>query len=323
MTATSSGEHSSPLAACISGDSGIQAVGLRRSFGPVLAVDEVSFAAPTGAVTALIGPNGAGKTTLLLILAGLLRPDSGAVCIAGHDLAKSGPAARSQLGWMPDVFGTWGSLTCTEILTSFAAAYGIEAQRGRTRAAELLEQVHLSEFAHRPARVLSRGQRQRLGFARALIHDPAVLLLDEPASGLDPRSRIDLRDLLRGLAREGKTILVSSHVLVELEEVYDHAVFLSKGRTVQAAANGAPSAAARRGWRVDSLDPVALRNFLDSASITWASGSDGGVIVALTGRESAQQLVRAAVLADVPIHTVAPVSGRLEEAYLSLDEERS
>lgn len=312
---------SAPLAACFAGEVGIAADGLKRSFGTVKAVDGVTFEAPASAVTALIGPNGSGKTTLLLLLSGLLAPDAGRACVAGHDLGTESFAARTQVGWMPDVFGTWDALTCTEILATFGEAYGLRPSAARSRAAELLEMVHLTEFATRPARVLSRGQRQRLGFARALVHDPAVLLLDEPASGLDPRSRIELRDLLRSLAREGKTVLVSSHVLSELEEVVDHAVFLSKGRTVNAAATG--NMTVRRGWRLEALDPVALRAFLDGARIPWTNGTGGEVLVGLTGRDSAQELVRAAVAANVPLHTIAPVSGRLEEAYLALDEERS
>ncbi|MFV0406955.1 MAG: ABC transporter ATP-binding protein [Propioniciclava sp.] len=313
--------QSSPLAQCFAGEVGIAAEGLQRSFGDVLAVADVSFTAPAGAVTALIGPNGSGKTTLLLILAGLVRPDAGQACIAGQDLRAESGAVRGQVGWMPDVFGTWDSMTCLEILTTFAAAYGMRSAAGSTRAQELLARLHLTEFARRPARVLSRGQRQRLGFARALIHDPAVLLLDEPASGLDPRSRIELRDLLRELAREGKTVIVSSHVLSELEEVFDHAVFLSRGRTVEARAEGETHPT--RGWRLAALDPVTLREFLDSVGIPWSDGMDGEVVVGLTGRDSAQELLRAAVTAEVPLHTIAPVSGRLEEAYLALDEERS
>ncbi len=303
------------------GNSGIEAADLRRAFGEVRAVDGVTFVAPAGAVTALIGPNGSGKTTLLLLLAGLLRPDAGHASVGGFDLATENLQARSRIGWMPDVFGTWDALTCTEILTTFARAYGIAKPEAERRALGLLERVHLAEFASRPARVLSRGQKQRLGLARALAHDPSVLLLDEPASGLDPRSRIELREVLRGLAAEGKTVLVSSHVLSELEEVYDHAVFLSQGRTVELSTAAQP-ASLSRGWRLDAIDPVALRTFLDDADIPWQAGAGGDVIVQLAGYESAAQLLHAAVAAGVLVHTVAPLSGRLEEAYLSLDQER-
>jgi ABC-type multidrug transport system ATPase subunit len=300
---------------------GIEAIGLKRAFGEVRAVDGITFTAPAGAVTALIGPNGSGKTTLLLLLAGLLQADTGRANIAGYDVVADNLEARSRVGWMPDAFGTWDALTCTEILTTFAHAYGIDRRSTAQRVHLLLDRVHLAEFASSPARVLSRGQKQRLGLARALVHDPEVLLLDEPASGLDPRSRIELRDLLRELAADGKTVLVSSHVLSELEEVYDRAVFLSRGRTVDVSAP--PAEAVKRGWRLDATDPVALRTFLDDAGIPWSGQPNGEVIILLAGYESARELIQAAVGADVPLHTITPVAGRLEETYLSLDQDRT
>lgn len=301
---------------------GIEARDLKRSFGEVRAVDGITFSAPAGAVTALIGPNGSGKTTLLLLLAGLLRPDDGVARVVGYDVITQNLKARSNIGWMPDSFGTWEALTCSEVLTIFAHAYGLSRAEAPSRVATVLELVHLAEFAQRPARVLSRGQKQRLGLARALVHDPAVLLLDEPASGLDPRSRVELRDLLRDLASAGKTVLVSSHVLAELEELYDHAVFLSKGRTVDVSQAGQP-ASAGRGWRLEAVEPTELRDFLDRTGIPWVAGpGTGEVTVPLAGVESASELIKAAVGAGVALHTVAPLVGRLEETYLSLNEER-
>lgn len=300
---------------------GIEVEGLRRAFGDVQAVVDVSFAAPVGAVTALVGPNGSGKTTVLLMLTGLLAPDSGQARVAGFDVVSQNLKARQQVGWMPDIFGTWDALTCSEILSTFAHAYGVNRADTPARVAEVLELVHLSEFATRAARVLSRGQKQRLGLARALVHDPAVLLLDEPASGLDPRSRLELRALLRDLADSGKTIVVSSHVLAELEELSDEAVFLSRGRTVEVAQHS-PGSAPPRGWRLDALEPTELRAFLSDSGIPWESASGTEVTVALTGADSATELIRAAVAAGVSLHTVAPVSGRLEDAYLSLNQER-
>lgn len=300
--------------------SGVEVEGLRRAFGAVQAVVDVSFTAPSGAVTALIGPNGSGKTTVLLMLAGLLAPDSGRASVAGFDVITQNLKAREQVGWMPDVFGTWDALSCVEILSTFAHAYGVSRAETPDRVAQVLELVHLDEFAARPARVLSRGQKQRLGLARALVHDPAVLLLDEPASGLDPRSRLELRGLLRSLADQGKTVLVSSHVLAELEELTDEAVFLSRGRTIEVSES--TGQAALRGWRLDALEPTELRAFLSEAGIPWQAATGTEVTVPLAGVESATELIRAAVAAGVSLHTVAPVSGRLEDAYLSLNQER-
>lgn len=300
---------------------GIRADDVHRAFGSVRAVDGATFTAPSGAVTALIGPNGSGKTTLLLVLAGLLAASSGRVEVAGSDPRHA--TTRRRIGWMPDEFGTWDALTPTEILVTFAQAYGLPKAQARARAAALLDQLHLTELATSPARVLSRGQKQRLGLARALVHDPDVLLLDEPASGLDPRSRVELRDTLRTLAGQGKTVLLSSHVLAELEDVYDEAVFLDRGRTV--APDTSVTQPSTRGWRLGALDRGALLAFLDHAGIPWQAspGVSDEVVVALTGPQSAADLLKAALADDVPVHTVAPVAGRLEEAYLALDHEES
>ncbi len=235
---------------------GIEVSGLTRSFGDVRALDGLSLQARPGEVTALIGPNGAGKTTLLLVLATLLAPDDGMVRVCGLDPVVEPRAVRAQIGWMPDGFGTWDTLTVTEVLTTVAQAYRIPRPAATDRVREVLALVHLDDLAERPARVLSRGQKQRLGLARALVHDPSVLLLDEPASGLDPRSRIELRDILRAQAAAGRTVLVSSHILTELQEMADRAVVVAKGRTVTS--YELRDAVARPRWRVSALDGPAL-----------------------------------------------------------------
>ena len=163
----------------------IEVAGVTRFFGSTRAVWNMSMTVPAGSVTGLVGPNGAGKTTLLLMLAALLAPDDGTICIAGLDPLTQPRQVHQAVGWMPDAFGTWDSLTCTEILMTFATAQGLDEDTGLRNAAEMLATVHLGEMARTPARVLSRGQKQRLGLARALIHRPQVLLLDEPAAGMD------------------------------------------------------------------------------------------------------------------------------------------
>ncbi len=162
-------------------DDGIVARGVRRRFGPVEAVRGMDLDVPPGEVTALVGPNGAGKTTLLLILATLLVPDAGHVRVAGYDPITEADAVRARLGWSPDVFGVYDNLTALEYLEFFAAAYRLPGDEGRRRARELLELTHLAQYGEQPVHVLSRGQKQRLGLARALVHRPSVLLLDEPA----------------------------------------------------------------------------------------------------------------------------------------------
>ncbi len=342
------------------GPGGIVVRGLARSFGAVRALDGVDLVARPGRVTALVGPNGSGKTTLLLVLAGLLVPDAGQVRVAGLDPVTDGLAARTRTGWMPDAFGTWDSLTAREVLTTFADAYRLPRAQSGPRVDALLATVHLTEYADRPASVLSRGQKQRLGLARALVHSPEVLLLDEPASGLDPRSRVDLRVLLRELAAAGTTVLVSSHVLSELDELADDAVFLSRGRTVRSdvmtGTTGADGTAeplgvqGRRTWHVRALSATALTSWLTSVGAVWrpdeagvvgaaaspsgfepppgtplpavAPDGPGGVLLEIDGDAGAAALVRDAVSAGVPLVSIAPAGGALEQVYLTLDEER-
>ena len=221
----------------------IEVAGVTRFFGSTRAVWNMSMTVPAGSVTGLVGPNGAGKTTLLLMLAALLAPDGGTIRIAGLDPLTQPRQVHQAVGWMPDAFGTWDSLTCTEILMTFATAQGLDEDTGLRNTAEMLAAVHLGEMARTPARVLSRGQKQRLGLARALIHRPQVLLLDEPAAGMDPRSRAELRVLLRELASSGVTVLVSSHILPELEQMVDGVIFMAHGQAIAPAS--APSAQPR------------------------------------------------------------------------------
>ncbi len=293
---------------------GIVASGVRRTFGTVVAVDHIDLQAPAGEVTALVGPNGSGKTTLLLVLASLLVPDAGQVQVAGFDPVTQPREVRARVGWMPDVFGTWETLTSREVLATVAEAFRLPAATSRERIGSLLELVHLTDLADRPTQVLSRGQKQRLGLARALVHDPEVLLLDEPASGLDPRSRVELRGIVRSLAARGKAVVVSSHVLAELDEMADRAVIVAGGRTVSSQTL-AESAAAVRPWRITSLDDDALRAALDSREITHA-GPD--VTVELASDLAASRLLADLVSAGVPVLAFHPAAGVLEQAYLSL-----
>lgn len=303
---------------------GISARGVRRSFGDVHAVRDVTLDARAGAVTGLVGPNGSGKTTLLLMLASLLAPDAGELRIDGIDPIADPAAARTRLGWMPDALGAWPSLTARETVVTTGRLYGLDRPAAAARAAALLHEVGLDDLADAPARVLSRGQKQRLGLARALVHDPRVLLLDEPASGLDPQARIDLRMLLRRLAAEGRTILISSHVLSELEEVVDDAVFLVQGRTVSAD-RIAVAATRERTWRIR----VADRDPADvAAEVATALGHDAAhvrvdrreLLVAFGTDAAAAAGLAALVGAGLPVAEFSAATGILEHTFLDLEE---
>lgn len=276
----------------------------------------MSLLAPTGAVTALVGPNGSGKTTLMLMIAGLLAPDAGTVRVAGFDPTTHGAAVQARLGWMPDVFGAWDALRVSEHLELFADAYRVPPDRSRARVAELLDLVRLTDLAQAPARVLSRGQKQRLGLARALVHDPECLVLDEPASGLDPGSRVELRQVLRRLAAQGRSVLVSSHVLSELDEMADGAVFVLAGRTV--APDEVAGAAGRRFWRVAAVDAAALDLALAARGLQVAPAPGAARDVALADEAAAADLLSALVGEGLRLHHFAPSAGRIEQTYLGL-----
>jgi len=296
---------------------GVAVRDVRRSFGPVQAVRGISLRAAPGEVTALVGPNGAGKTTLLLILATLLTPDAGELRVAGHDPVTEPDAVRARMGWSPDFFGMYDNLTAREYLEFFAAAYRLPRAAARDRAAELLELARLAEYGDQPVHVLSRGQKQRLALTRALVHRPAVLLLDEPAAGLDPHSRVELRVLLRRLAAEGAAVLVSSHILSDLEEMADRVVFVDQGVTVGEHHMSDLPRVERRTWRIRALDHGALVAALSGRGRPESSWVD----VELESEQAAAELVAELVGKGVMVTAFAPVGGALEAAYLELVDE--
>jgi ABC-2 type transport system ATP-binding protein len=300
-------------------ESAIEVSGVARSFGSVHAVRDVSFTAAYGSVTALIGPNGSGKTTLMLMLASLLAPDSGTIRIAGHDPVTAPKAVRAAMGWMPDVLGSWASLTVRTTLEITGKLHSLTATAATARARELIALTGLNALADQPTRVLSRGQKQRLSLARSLVHDPRVLLLDEPASGLDPSARVDLRTLVRRLADEGRSLLISSHVLAELDEMADTAVYMEAGSTVSAE-RVAQARTSLRSWRIRALDPATIVSALEAAGIARERlGRDHlGTLVAVTGEAEAAEVLTGLVRAGVAVTSFAPVVGDLEHTFLDL-----
>ncbi len=201
-------------------------------YGKTEAVHSISFDIPRGAIFGFIGPNGAGKTSTIKVLATLIKPASGTVRVCGYDVAKKPGEVRRKIGYMPDFFGVYDDLTAEEYLHFFAAAYHIPAIRRRQLITDVLALTDLGEKAGAPVDGLSRGMKQRLGIARLLLHDPDFLLLDEPANGLDPRARIEMRELLKELQSMGKTILISSHILHELAQFCSHIGIMEQGRVV-------------------------------------------------------------------------------------------
>jgi len=203
---------------------------VRKSYGKVDALKDASLRVPQGAIMGLIGPNGAGKTTSMLIITALLGRDGGRVRIGGIDPQRDPLAVRRHVGYMPDFFGVYEGLRATEYLEFFAATQKIRPVARPAVVADLLALVDLQDKADADVNTLSRGMKQRLSLARALIHDPELLVLDEPASGLDPRARVQLRELISELNRMGRTIIISSHILSELEGLCSHLAVVDHGQ---------------------------------------------------------------------------------------------
>jgi ABC-2 type transport system ATP-binding protein len=214
------------------GQAAVQTFGLTRKFGDLTAVDGLDLTVNRGDLFGFIGSNGAGKTTTLRILATFLQPSAGRAEILGHDVVRDADAVRHVIGYMPDFFGVYKDMEVTEYLDFFGACYKIPAAQREKTVHDVLELVGLTEKRGTLIGALSRGMQQRLGLARVLIHDPKVLLLDEPASGLDPRARIEVMAILQELQRLGKTIIISSHILSELQTLCNRVAIIEKGRLI-------------------------------------------------------------------------------------------
>jgi ABC-2 type transport system ATP-binding protein len=207
---------------------------LTRHFGRTRAVDGVSFSFPSGRIFGFVGPNGAGKTTTMRILATADEPTAGDAFLDGISVVEDPEKARHLVGFMPDYLPLHRDITVSEYLDFYARAYGLRHPRRQEALAGLEEFAGLATLRYKTIQSLSKGMKQRVSLARALVHDPPVLILDEPAAGLDPRARVELRELLKILAQQGKAILVSSHILSELSEIVDGAIIIEQGRIVRA-----------------------------------------------------------------------------------------
>ncbi len=206
---------------------------LVRDFGRTRAVDHVSFVLEPGHVYGFVGPNGAGKTTTMRIIATLDEPTAGRVAIDGRSVVQNPEFARKVVGFMPDTLPAHADMTVFEYLDFFARAYGLKGGGRRQAVADIMDFANLHGLREKTLRALSKGMKQRVSLGRALIHDPTILVLDEPAAGLDPRARIELRELLRVLCRQGKTVLISSHILTELTEICTGVIIIERGRVLE------------------------------------------------------------------------------------------
>ena len=306
---------------------------LTKRYGALTALDHLDLVLERGDVFGFIGPNGAGKSTTMKILAGLLRPSSGTAHVLGKDVLHNGDFVRRNVGYMPDFFGVYEDLTVTEYLEFFASAYGIGRRDRRKVVGDVLELTDLNYKKDALVDSLSRGMQQRLGLARVLVHDPPILLLDEPASGLDPRARIEIRELIKELQRLGKTILISSHILSELGEFCNKLGIIERGKLLvtgtiedlMVRARAHPIIAIQivgdatlaqsvlqEDSRVDRVD----RHDNDR---NGAGGGGGELLVTLRDATMHHNfLIELLVAKHVQIHSIAPQQLKLEDVFLRL-----
>lgn len=299
----------------------IEAEQLVHDYGEARALDGATMSAPEGAVTALVGPNGAGKTTLMRILAGLLRPQQGRARIGDVDVADDPQAVHAQVGFLADFIGLYDELSAERHLIHFGRAAGLSRAAARTRAETVAVQLSITPLLPRRAREMSRGQRQRLAIAQALMKSPRLLIWDEPASGLDPEARRGLSDLMAALKREGVTILVSSHILSELDDYCDHVAVMRSGRVARVESLAA-SASAAQTILIEFAEPIS------ATALAAALGAERAPVVdpsdPLRARVSApsEPGAQAALLSDLiaagaRISAFTPQKRRLADAYFA------
>jgi ABC-2 type transport system ATP-binding protein len=307
----------------------IETQGLVKRYDGTLAVGGVDLAIEPGEIFGLVGPNGAGKTTILKMLATLLEPTAGDARIAGESVRRNPQAVRRVLGYMPDAFGVYDDMKVWEYLDFFGRCHGLGPAQRRRMIGDLLELVDLAGKRDAYVLSLSRGMQQRLCLAHALVHDPSVLLLDEPASGLDPRARVELRELLRELRNLGKTIVISSHILPELEELCTSVAIVDRGRVL---ASGTISEIGQR-LRIgevlrvrvlgDEADVEAARAWFEGRSdvASAALESAGQIEIGFQGDEAgAAALLAAAVRAKVRVASYSPAATDLQELFLQVTD---
>jgi len=305
----------------------VRTEGLVKRYGTTVAVAGVNLSVEAGEIFGIVGPNGAGKSTTLKILATLLQPTSGIAEIGGWSVTRNPDQVRRVLGFMPDVFGVYDDMKVWEYLDFFGRCYGLSAAARRRTIGDLLELVDLADKRDDYVQTLSRGMEQRLCLAHALVHDPQVLLLDEPASGLDPRARVELRELLRELRSLGKTILISSHILPELEELCTSVAIVDRGQVL---AQGKVSDIERQlrfgavlRVRVlaegEALQAARDRLAADRDVATAEILGDGTIELGFRGDDAASARLLAEVVRDgLPIVTFARAASDLEELFLQV-----
>ena len=306
----------------------IETVNLTKHYGEVVALDDLNLSIAEGSCFGFLGPNGAGKTTTIRVLATLLKPTWGEARIAGCTIGWQNASIRPLIGYVPDIIGRYDDMLVSEYLEFFAACYDIHGSRRVKAVGDVLDLTDLIEAVHRPVAGLSRGMTQRLSIARVLLHDPKVLLLDEPASGLDPRARVDIRSLLSELHSMGKTILISSHVLHELSTLCDSVGILEQGSLIFAGTIPEAMAKVGSGRQVEVVvtdrAAEAGKSLSDVHGVSRVQLKRGHgtetLIVTLheSGAMEPSELVSRLVTAGYRVERVQPLEPDLETVFLKL-----
>jgi len=298
---------------------------VKKTYGKLHALDGLSLTLEDGSLFGLVGPNGAGKTTIIKIIAGLLYEDSGEILVDGVDIRKDKDRARELIGYVPDSFGIYDNLTVIEYMDFFAAAYGITGLTARKRCTDLLGQVGLEDKINFHVDTLSRGMQQRLCLARALIHDPKFLIMDEPTSGLDPRTRFEFKNLIRSLHEQGKTILISSHILTELSQMCTDLGIIESGKLL-IEGNMEDIMA-----RVESSNPIRL-SVLDGVrdAMAIARRNPNVLTISVSGhtlmlnfdgsREDEAVLLEQLIAAEIPVREFVREPGSLESYFMQITD---
>jgi len=302
----------------------IELIHLRKEYDDVVAVQDLNLTIPQGEIFGLIGPNGAGKTTTIRMACGLLAPTMGRALVNGIDVSEEPERAQQSIGYLSDFFAVYEDLKVWEYLDYFAHAYRVAESEIPARVTEVIAQVSLEVKRDAMIRGLSRGMKQRLGIARAIIHRPKLLLLDEPASGLDPKARLDLRNLLRTLRDQGSTILISSHILTELEGFCTSIGIMEKGQMVRSGRIEEVTAAEnlardmRIGWLGD-VSGILEEKLRAQAHVSNLQVSAGNATFQFAGSdEEMAALLASLVSAGVRVKTFAEVKQTVEDLYMRL-----
>ncbi|MBE6011862.1 MAG: ABC transporter ATP-binding protein [Lachnospiraceae bacterium] len=296
---------------------------LIKMYGKFTAVDNLNLNIPEGAIYGFVGPNGAGKTTTMKIMSGLLTATGGEVFIDNTDVVKNPLALKEKIGYMPDFFGVYDNLKVSEYMDFYEGAYYIPYNERKELTESLLELVDLSEKKEEYVDSLSRGMKQRLCVARCLIHDPKVVILDEPASGLDPRARIELKEILKQLRQMGKTIIISSHILSELSEMCTHVAIIDRGKIMISGsmADVMRSLSVNRTFNIRPLEKIQeLISLLEEKpDVSDIYESTDNVEFSYKGKdEDFALLVKEIILKDIPIINIKEKEGNLEQIFMEV-----